>query len=80
MGWPKNTSTSSTLGIKQFTNGALSTFPRDNVLSQGKRKFPSTIKNRAGETHYLLKWLAHVFRGIRACMLQFSRDLKDGNI
>ena len=81
MGWPNNTSTSSTLGIKQFIKeGALSTLSKDNVLSQAKRKFPTTIKNGAGETNDLLKGLAPVFRGIRGCMLQFSRDLKDANI
>jgi len=60
MGWPKNTSTSSTLGIKQFIKGALSTLSKDNVLSQAKRKFPATIKNRAGETNDLLEGLAQV--------------------
>ena len=38
------------------------------------------IKNGAGEINDLLEGLAQVFRGIRGCMLQFSRDLKDGNI
>ena len=75
-GWPKNTSTSSTLGIKQFIKGALSTLPKDNVLSQAKRKFPTIIKNGAGETNDLLEGLAQVFRGIRGCMLQFSRTQK----
>ena len=80
MGWPKNTSTSSTLGIKQLIKGALSTLSKDNVLSQAKRKFPAMIKNRAGDTNDLLEGLAQVFRGIRGCMLQFIKDLKDGNI
>ena len=59
-GWPKNTSTSSTLGIKQFIKGDLSTFPKDNVLSQAKRKFPSMIKNGASDTNDLLGGLAQV--------------------
>ena len=80
MGWPKNTSTSCTLGIKQFIKWDLSTLSKDNVLSQAKRKFPAMIKNGAGETNDLLEGLAQVFRGIRGCMLQFSRYLKDGNI
>jgi len=58
MGWPKNTSTSSTLGIKQFIKGALSTLSKDNVLSQPKRKFPAMIKNGEGETNDLLEGLA----------------------
>ena len=58
MGWPKNTSTSSTLGIKQFIKGALSTLSKDNVLSQAKRKLPTMIKNGAGETNNLLEGLA----------------------
>ena len=53
MGWPKNTSTSSTLGIKQFIKGDLSTLSKDNELSQAKRKFPTMIKNGAGETNDL---------------------------
>ena len=60
MGWPKNTSTSSTLGIKQFIKGALSTLSKGNVLSQAKRKFPVMIKNGAGETNDLLEGLAQV--------------------
>ena len=59
-GWPKNTSTSSTLGIKQFIKGALSTLSKDNLLSQAKRKFPSMIKNGVGETNDLLDRLAQV--------------------
>ena len=55
MGWPKNTSTSSTLGIKQFIKGALSTLSKDNVLSQAKRKCAVMIKNGAGDTNDLLK-------------------------
>ena len=55
MGWTKNTSTSSNLGIKQFIKGALSTLSKDNVLSQAKRKCPAMIKNRAGETSDLLE-------------------------
>ena len=61
MGWPKNTSTSSTLGIQQFIKGALSTFSKDNVLSQAKRKFPAVIKNGAGETNDLLEGLSTGF-------------------
>ena len=80
MGWPKNTSTSSTLGIKQFIKGAQSTLSKDNVLSQAKRKFPTMIKNGASETNDLIEGLAQVFRGIRGCMLHFSRNLKDRNI
>ena len=53
---------------------------KDNVLSQAKRKCLAMIKNRAGETNVLLKGLTQVFRGIIGFMLQFSRDLKDGNI
>ena len=58
MRWPKNTSTSSTLGIKQFIKRALSTLSKDNVLSQTKRKFPLVIKNGACETNDLLEGLA----------------------
>ena len=60
MGWPKNNSTSSTLGIKQFITGSLSTLSKDNVLSQAKRKCLAMIKNRAGETNDLLDRLAQV--------------------
>ena len=60
MGWPKNNSTSSTLGIKQFIKGSLSTLPKDNVLSQAKRKCPTMIKNGAGESNDLLDGLAQV--------------------
>ena len=59
-GWPKNTFTSSTLGIKQFIKGALSTLSKYTVLSQAKRKCPTMIKNGAGETNDLLEVLAHV--------------------
>ena len=58
MGWPKNTSTSSTLGIKQFIKGSLQTLSKDNVLSQAKRKCTSMMKNGAGETNDLLEELA----------------------
>ena len=58
MGWPKNTSTSSILGIKKFIKGALSTFPKDNVLSQAKRKCLAMIINGASETNDLLEGLA----------------------
>ena len=58
MGWPNNTSTSSTLGIKQFIKGALSTLSKDNVLSQAKRKCPAMSKTRAGETNDLLEGLS----------------------
>ena len=58
MGWPNNTSTSSTLGIKQFIKGGLSTLSKDNVLSKAKRKFPAMIKNGTGETNDLLEGLA----------------------
>ena len=58
MGWPNNTSTSSTLGIKQFIKGALSTFPKDNVLSQAKRKCLAMIINGVGDTNDLLEGLA----------------------
>ena len=57
-GWPKTTSTYSTLGIKQFIKGALSTLSNDNVLSQAKRKCPTMIKNGVGETNDLLEGLA----------------------
>ena len=53
---------------------------KDNVLSQAKRKSPTMIKNGAGETNDLLEGLAQVFRGVRVCMLHFSRYLKDVNI
>ena len=80
MRWPNITSTSITLGIKQFIKGHLSTLSKDNVLSHVKRKFPAMIKDGVGETNDLLEGLEQVFRGIRYFMLQFSRDLKDGNI
>ena len=60
MGWPKNNSTSSTLGIKQFIKGALSTLSKDNVLSQAKRKCSTMIKIGAGETNDLLEGLSEV--------------------
>ena len=60
MGWPKNTSRSSNLGIKQFIKGALSTLSKGNLLSQAKRKCPTMIKNGVGETNDLLKGLAQV--------------------
>ena len=60
MGWPKKNSTSSTLGIKQFIKGALSTLSKYNVLSQVKRKCPAMIKNGASETNDLLEGLAQV--------------------
>ena len=59
-GWPKNTSTSSILGIKQFIKGTLSSLSKDNVLSQAKRKFQAMIKNGAGETNDLLEGSAQV--------------------
>ena len=58
MGWPKNTSTSSTLGIEQFIKGDLSILPKYNALSQAKRKFPTMIKNGASETNDLIEGLA----------------------
>ena len=69
MGWPKNNSTSITLGIKQFIKGALSTLSKDNVLSQAKRKCPTMIKNGVGETNDLLDGLAQV---------KDSKDLGNG--
>ena len=60
MGWPKNTFTSSTLGIKQFIKGALSTLSKEIALSQAKRKCLAMIKNGAGETNDLLEGLAEV--------------------
>ena len=60
MGWPKNNSTSSTLGIKQIIKGSRSTLTKDNLLSQAKRKFPTMIKNGASKTNDLLEGLAQV--------------------
>ena len=58
MGWPKNNSTSSTLGIIFFIKGDLSTLSKGNVLSQDNMKFSLMIKNGAGETNDLLDRLA----------------------
>ena len=58
MRWPNITSTSSTLAIKQFIKGDLSTLSKENVLSHVNRIFPAMIKHRAGETNDLLEGLA----------------------